>query len=125
MEAPHLRLIGFSFSGQNHFQWSAMGTFIRIKIYIFITLRRLDTTWNFARSITRVSTHEHEHREHCLCRKFLNNSHYQLFFCSPLSCQSRSVDLRMQHIMEESKVGMLLSSSNNYLCEISRDFSGF
>ena len=37
-----------------------------------------NTTWDFARSITRVSTHEHEHWEHCLCtqsllkRKFLN-----------------------------------------------------
>ena len=45
------------------------------------TVRRLDTTWNFARSITRVSTHEHQHWEHCLCarsslkRRFLNNSH--------------------------------------------------
>ena len=27
----------------------------------------MDTTWNFARSITRVSTHEHERWEHCLC----------------------------------------------------------
>ena len=33
---------------------------------IFKTLRRLDTTWNFACGITRVSTHEHEHWEHCL-----------------------------------------------------------
>ena len=37
-------------------------------------------TWNFARSITGVSTHEHEHWEHCLCtlnlpkRRFLDNS---------------------------------------------------
>ena len=29
-------------------------------------LRRLDTTWNFAHSITRVSTHELEHWEHCV-----------------------------------------------------------
>ena len=51
-----------------------------IKITIFKTLRRLNTTWNFALSITRVSMHEHEHWERCLCaqsllkRKFLNNS---------------------------------------------------
>ena len=29
--------------------------------YFFKTLRRLDTALNFACSITRVSTHEHEH----------------------------------------------------------------
>ena len=58
---------------QGHFSAS-------IKITIFKTLRRLDTTWNFARSITRVSTNEHEHWEHCLCtqswlkREFLDNS---------------------------------------------------
>ena len=32
-----------------------------IKIAIFKTLRRLDITWNFPRSITRVYTHEHKH----------------------------------------------------------------
>ena len=46
----------------------------------FKTVRNLDTTWNFAGSITRVSTHEHQHWQHCLCtqslikRKFFNNS---------------------------------------------------
>ena len=39
-----------------------------IKIYIFKTLRRLNTTWNFACSITRVSIHS------LLKRRFLNNS---------------------------------------------------
>ena len=54
-------------------------SYASIQTAIFKTLRRLDTTWNFARSITRVSTHEHEHWEHCLCtqsllkRKFLDN----------------------------------------------------
>ena len=73
-----LRFTVFSFSGQTHFQWECF--YDSIKISIFKTLRRLDTTWNFARSITRVSTYEHEHWEHCLCtqsllkRRFLGNS---------------------------------------------------
>ena len=37
----------------------------------FKTVRSLNTTWNFARSITRVSTHEHEHWEDCLCTQSL------------------------------------------------------
>ena len=46
------------FSAQTHFQWECMGHFYAcIEIAHFKTLRRLDTTWNFARSITRVSTH--------------------------------------------------------------------
>ena len=45
------------FSSQTHFKWECMGYFYNgIKIAIFKTLRRLDTTWNFACSITRVST---------------------------------------------------------------------
>ena len=56
-----LRFTIFLLLGQNHFQWSV----------IFKTLRRLDTTWNFARSITRVPTHEHEHWEHCLSTQSL------------------------------------------------------
>ena len=55
-----------SFSGPTHFQWECLGQISdSIKIAIFKTLRKLDTTWNFACSITRVSTHEHEHWEHC------------------------------------------------------------
>ena len=46
------------------------------KITIFKTLRRLNTTWNFARSITRVSTHEHEHWEHCLCTQSLQKRRF-------------------------------------------------
>ena len=67
--------------GQTHFQWDCHGHFYdSIKIAIFKTLRRLDTTGNVARSNTRVSTHEHQHWEHCFCtqnllkRRFLNNS---------------------------------------------------
>ena len=85
-KAPLLRFTVFSFLGQNHFQWECYGHFYdSIKITIFKTLRRLDTTWNFASSITRVCTHEHKHWEHCLCtqillkRTSLNNSLYQLF----------------------------------------------
>ena len=54
--------------GQANFKRSAAGarTFVRcIKIAIFKTPRRLHTTWNFTHSISRVSTHECEHREHC------------------------------------------------------------
>ena len=47
-----------SFSAQTRFQWECMGHFYAsIKNAIFKTLRRLGTTWNFARSITSVSTH--------------------------------------------------------------------
>ena len=81
MKEPLLRFTTFLFSGQTHFKWECLGQINdSIKIAIFKTLRRLDTTWNFARSITRVSTHEHEHWEHCLCtqsslkRTLLNNS---------------------------------------------------
>ena len=39
----------FSFLGRTHFQWECYGYFRgSIKISIFKTLRRLDTTWNFA-----------------------------------------------------------------------------
>ena len=52
-----LRFTVFSFSAQIHFQWECYGHFYTsIKICIFKTLRRLDTTWDSARSITRVST---------------------------------------------------------------------
>ena len=58
------------------------GTFtLASKSLFFKTLRRLDMTCNFARSVTRVSTLEHEHWEHCLCTqsllkiRFSNNSH--------------------------------------------------
>ena len=66
MKAPLFRFTVFLFSGQNHFQWECYGHLSnRIKIALFKTLRRLDTTWSFAHGITRVSTHEHEHWEHC------------------------------------------------------------
>ena len=59
----------FSFSAQTHFKWECMGQISdSIKITIVKTLRRLDTTWNFACSITGVSTHEHDHWEHCVHR---------------------------------------------------------
>ena len=81
MKEALLRFTVFSFLCQTHFQWECYGHFSdSIKISIFKTLRRLDTTWNFARSITRVSTHQHEHWEHCLCtqsllkRTFFNKS---------------------------------------------------
>ena len=66
-----LRFTVFLFSGQTHFQWECYRYFSdSIKISIVKTLRRLDTTWNFARSIIRVSTHEYEHWEHGLPTQF-------------------------------------------------------
>ena len=66
------RLTVFSFSPQTHFQWECyMHFYTSIKIAIFKTVRRLDITWNFACSITRVSAHEQEHWEHCLCTQSL------------------------------------------------------
>ena len=62
-----LRFTLFSFSGQTHFQWECYGHFYpSFKISVFKTVRSLDTTWNFAGRITRVSTHEHQHWQHCL-----------------------------------------------------------
>ena len=51
-----LRFTIFLFLGQTYFQWECLGHFYAtMKIAIFKPLRRLHTTWNFARSITRVS----------------------------------------------------------------------
>ena len=44
---------------------------------IFKTLRRLDTRWKFAHSITRGSTHEHEHWEHCSCTQSLLKNRFR------------------------------------------------
>ena len=61
-----LRFAVFSFSGQTHFEWECLGQISdSIKITVFKTLSRLDTTWNFARTITRLSTHKHG-QNHCL-----------------------------------------------------------
>ena len=43
--------------GSNSFSVGVLRALASIKIVIFKPLRRLDTTWNFTRSITRVSTH--------------------------------------------------------------------
>ena len=68
MKEALLRFTVFWFSGRTHFQWECYGhLYDSIKITIFKTLRRLDTTRNLACSITRVSTHEHKHWEHWLC----------------------------------------------------------
>ena len=56
MKEAFLRFTVFLFSGQTHFQWECYGHFYdSIKISIFKTVRRLDTTWIFAHSITRLS----------------------------------------------------------------------
>ena len=65
--------------GSNSFSVECYGHFYdSIKIAIFKTLRRLDKTLNFARTITRVSTHEHEHWEHCLCTQSLLKREFTL-----------------------------------------------
>ena len=66
-----LRFTVVSFSGKLIFNGVRGHFYASIKITIFKTLRSLDTTWNFACSITRVSTHEHEHWEHCMCTQSL------------------------------------------------------
>ena len=55
------RFIVVSFLGKLIFNGVLGHSYTSIKVAILKTLRRLDTTWNFAGSITRVSTHEHEH----------------------------------------------------------------
>ena len=77
-----LRFTMVSFSGKHIFSGVQGHFYTSIKIALFKTLRRLDTTWNFARSITRVSTHEHKHWEHCLCtQSLLKRVFGQLTFC--------------------------------------------
>ena len=56
MKEALLRLTVFLFSTQTHFQWECMRHFYAsIKISISKTPGRLDTTWNFARSINLKS----------------------------------------------------------------------
>ena len=72
-----------------------------IKISIFKTLRRLDTTWNFARSITRVSTHEHEHWEHCLCTQFTKKKVFeQLMLAVACSASRRPANQEVSIVSE-------------------------
>ena len=72
MKDALLRLTVFSFSAQIHFQWECYRHFYAsLKISIFKTIRRFDTIWHFAHSISRVSAHEHQHWEHCFCTQSL------------------------------------------------------
>ena len=78
-----LRLTVFWFSGQTDFQWECYRLFKdSITISVIKTLRRLDTTWSFAASITRVSTHEHQHWEHCLWTGFTKKKVFGQLACS-------------------------------------------
>ena len=71
-KGPLLGFTVFLFSTQTHSKWECLRQISdNINIAIFKTLRRLDTTWNSDRSITRVSTHEHKHWENCLCTQSL------------------------------------------------------
>ena len=113
----------FSFSGQTHFQWQCLGQISHsIKIAIFKTLRRLDTTWNFARSITRVSTHEHEHWEHCLYTqsllkgRFLDNSCSQMFPPLAAVLPLKSIHFPMRCNMEESCCTKTIFSMLAFMC---------
>ena len=95
------RLTVISFSGKLIFNGVQGHWHASIKIAIFKTLRRLDTTWNFVCSITRVSTHERKHWEHCLCmqslvKRFLNYSPekldlWRIAVMSDKKCRSPSV----------------------------------
>ena len=99
MKEALLRFTVFVFSGQTHSQWECYGHFYdSIKIAIFKTLRSLDTTWNFACSITRVSTHEHEHWEHCL--SLLKKMFFSAFIIIMLLHKS------LTHIHKRSKVAV-------------------
>ena len=68
-----LRFNTFSFSDLTHFQWECYGHYASIKIAIFKTVRMLDTIWNFARGITRVSTHRST-EQHTLYTKMCRSS---------------------------------------------------
>ena len=71
-KGPLLGFTVFLFLTQTQTQWECLRQISDIiNIAIFKTLRRLDTTWNSDRSITRVSTHEHKHWENCLCTQSL------------------------------------------------------
>ena len=63
MKDALLRFTVVSFSGKLIFNGLQGHFYVSIKIAIFKTIRRLDTTWSCAHSITRVSTYEHEHWE--------------------------------------------------------------
>ena len=56
MKEALLRLTVVSFAGKLIFNGVLGHFYASINIAVFKTLRRLNTTWNFARSITRVST---------------------------------------------------------------------
>ena len=101
--------------GQANFQWECMGhSYASIRISIFKTLKRLDTTWNFARRITRVSTHEHEHWELCLCVQFAKKESFWTTHVSSCvfgvlpSWQTKSVVPRVRPNRKESNGGPLL-----------------
>ena len=95
-----LRFTVVSFLGKLIFNGVLGHSDSSIKIAIFTTLGRLDTTWNSACGITRVSTHEHEHWEHCLCmqgllkRRFLVNSPFDKKCPSP----GRKVTVDLLHV---------------------------
>ena len=90
--------------GQANFQFS-----MRFQIVIFRTLRRLNATWNFARSITRVSTHEHSIENIvCVRRVYWKGRFWTTHFSSstssvPPSWQTKSVDPRVQHYLTGSR----------------------
>ena len=62
-----LRFTVVLFLGKLIFNGVQGPSYARIKNTIFKTVRSLDTTWNFAHSITRVSTHEHTPALTTLC----------------------------------------------------------
>ena len=121
-----------SFSGRLIFNGVLRDCYANIKITIFKTLRRLDKTWNFACSITRVSTHLHEHWEHWLCtqiklkRKFFKQLTLAVAWPTPNCHGSREVSISECNVnFRRVNVNCNCLSGNNYPRDISGDFSGF
>ena len=108
--------------GQTDFQWECYGHFYNsIKICIFKTVRSLDTTWNSAGSITRVSTHQHQ--------QFTKKKVFEQLMLA-VACSARRRPASGEESMSEwdvtwRTVKVELLSSNNYPHQISRHFSGF
>ena len=59
MKEALLRFTVFLFLGNSFSVGALRALYNSIKVSTFKSLRSLDTTWNFACSITRVCTHEH------------------------------------------------------------------
>ena len=113
------------------FNGTARGKYDSIKIAFVKTLTWLDTTWNFARSITRVSTHEHEHWEHCLCTEFEKKQKVFEQLTLAVPCSVHSCHCSWEVSISECNVTLKRVKVDHYclpattIHDISRYFSGF